>query len=136
MKPLIYSLLLVGVLLTSCQSPEKASVQPLPGGQQMSYRELVQRGRLQVDYAHDSFYRDNWDEVLKAADAMKDTAKRLTDLDVATVPAVKQAKFASLTKELSESATLLEQSGKAKDADKTAAAFTKLHLVIRQLFVE
>lgn len=123
--------------ISSCQSAEKASVQPLPaGGPPMTYADLVLRGKNQISYAHESFYRDQWDEVKRAATAMKETSTQLASLNPDSVPLPRRVQFAKLSKEWSDAADQLQESGQAKDADKTTAAFTKLHLVIRQLLVE
>lgn len=123
--------------VVGCQSVEKASVQPLtPGGPPLTYDELVQRGKNQVTYAHESFYKDDWDEVKRAALAMRETATHLASLNLDSVPAAKRAQFAKLSKEWGDAAATLQDSGQAKDPEKTSAAFTKLHLVIRRMFVE
>ena len=123
--------------LAGCQSAEKASVQPLPaGGPPLTYSDIVLRGKNQVSYAHESFYRDQWDEVKRAATAMKETSAQLGTLEPDHVPLARRSQFAKLAKEWAEAADQLQTSGQAKDADKTTAAFTKLHLVIRQLLVE
>jgi hypothetical protein len=131
------SCLVLVLCLAGCQSAEKASVQPLPaGGPPLTYADIVLRGKNQVSYAHESFYRDQWDEVKRAATAMKETSTQLGTLEPESVPLARRAQFAKLAKEWAEAADHLQTSGQAKDADKTTAAFTKLHLVIRQLLVE
>ena len=130
-------LLTLCLWMASCQSAEKASIQPLPpGGPPLTYSDLVLRSKNQVSYAHESFYRDQWEEVRRAAVAMRETAGQLATLEPGAVPAVKRAQFVKWTKDLSEAASQLDTSGQAKDAENTSAAFTKLHLVIRQMLVE
>jgi nitrogen fixation/metabolism regulation signal transduction histidine kinase len=60
----------------------------------------------------------------------------MTGMNPEVVPVQKRDQFAKLTKEWNDTATQLQDASQAKDQDKTAAAFTKLYLVIKQMSVE
>jgi hypothetical protein len=121
--------------LASCQSAEKAAIQPLPPDQPpLSYAELVARGKAQVAAAHEFSYQDRWADMQQAANAMRETAGMLANLKADNVPAGKRADLDRLTREMTEAANALHDSGKApQDINKTADALRRLHLVVRQL---
>ncbi len=119
---------------SSCQSAEKAALQPLPAdGAPLPYADLVGRGKAQVAAAHEFFYQDRWDEVRQASVAMRDTANALNALKPDVVPAARRDSLASSAKELTEAAAALQEASATKDVAKTTDAFRRLHLVVRQL---
>lgn len=131
--PLAVSILAFVVIL-GCQSPEKAAIQPLPtDAAPLGYAELVSRGHAQVAAAHEFFYQDRWDDVKKAAEAIRDTSAALTVIKPDNVPTAKRANLAVQTKELTEAAAGLSDAAAAKDVAKASEAIRRLHLVVRQL---
>lgn len=134
MRALHLSLFTLCLCCLSCQSPEKAAIQPLPpDAAPLPYGDLVNRGKAQVAAAHEFFYQDRWDDVKKASVALNETAASLTALKPEAVPEPKRAQLTASVKELTDASNELQQAANTKDVAKTTDAFRRLHLAVRQL---
>src|SRR5207247_2603049 len=91
--------------LAGCQSAEKASLQPIPpDAPPPTFGELMQRGKTQINAAHEFYYSDRWKDVEQAATAIKETGTYLTKLPQTNWNDKQKAQFAQLTKEFNEAA--------------------------------
>lgn len=122
--------------LAGCQSAEKASLTPLAPDVVPTFAELMQRGKSQINAAHEFYYSDRWKDVELAAIAIKETGTYLTKLPLPNATEEQKVKLASLTKEFNEAADQLKVAGTEQNATKTNQIFQKLNEVYRQLRVQ
>jgi hypothetical protein len=123
--------------LAGCQSAEKASLQPIdPGQPPPTFAELMQRGKGQINAAHEFYYSDRWKDLEQAAVALKETSSYVAKLPQANWTEPQKAKLVKLTQEFGEAADTLKAAGAAQDATKTSQAFQRLHDAYRQLRAE
>jgi hypothetical protein len=122
------------LLLSGCQTPERAAIAPLPADTpSMSYKELTERAKRQVWAAYEFSCTDSWTEVEQAATSLQQTSGLLAKLRAEDVPDKQRPQFTRLVKELDEGAGALRDAGHAKDLKKTDEALNKLHITIRDL---
>lgn len=121
-------------LCNGCQSPEKQVLQPLPAdAPPMPYADLVERARRQVWAAQEVFYRDNWDELVQAADALQQTAERLAQVPTDQLPMRCRSSWPKPADEFRAAAAQLRNHARQRDAVQSANAFQKLHLVLKDI---
>jgi hypothetical protein len=121
-------------LVLGCQSAEKASLRPLPtDGPQLTYLELVQRAKLQIASAQESFYSDRWKEVAEASVMITDTGARLGTLRESDVPEKQRPMWMKSSKDLTDGGLALREASKMEDAIKATQAFQRIYLAIRDL---
>jgi hypothetical protein len=132
--PRFVSSLLLTLVFLGCKSAEQAAVEPLPPGvPPPAYADFFHRTKLQVAAAQDSFYRDNWADVQKAANALQESATVLATYKNEEVPPNLKDQTAKQSKNLADTATILHAACKEQDAQKTTETFQRLHLLIRDL---
>ncbi|GBD35302.1 hypothetical protein HRbin36_00412 [bacterium HR36] len=128
---------MVGIIYLAscgCQSLEKQALEPLPAdGPPLAYSELVERARRQVWAAQEIFYRDNWEELIKASDALHETGQRLAQFSAERVPARCREVWPKPVEEFRQAVLKLRESARQHDAIQSANAFQTLHLVLKQI---
>ncbi len=130
------AVVLLGVLIcgSGCQSPEHQALEPLPGNAPpLAYPELVERARRQVWAAQEIFYRDDWDQLVKAAEALSQTAQQLAQFRADQVPARCRELWPKPVEEFRSAATQLQQHARQRDAILVAGDFQRLHLALKQI---
>lgn len=120
--------------LVGCQlAPEtRRSVPPLPAeGGLLSYRDVVQRARMQATMATEAFYVDQWSEVEVAAQGLEETAKYL--LRAREIPATHQPMLATRSENLAKEAQALRLAVQSRDERRTTEVMQRINLLVREL---
>jgi len=125
---------LAGFLCYGCQSLEKQALEPLPAdAPPLPYADLVERARRQVWAAQEIFYRDSWDELVKATEALQETAQRLSQVKAEQVPTRCRPIWPKPAEEFGTAVRKLQDAARHQDAIQSANAFQTLHLVLKQI---
>jgi hypothetical protein len=128
--------LFVLCLISGCQSAEKASLTPLAPDVVPTFAELMQRGKSQINAAHEFYYSDRWKDLEMASVALKETGNYVAQLKFANATDAQKTKLGLLTKEFNDAADSLKVAASGQDATKTNQVFQKLNEVYKQLRVE
>ncbi len=125
--------LFVICLISGCQSAEKASLTPLAPDVVPTFAELMERGKSQINAAHEFYYSDRWKDLEMASVALKETGGYITQLKLTQATDEQRTKLTLLTREFNEAADSLKVAANGQDATKTNQIFQKLNEVYKQL---
>ncbi|HMP17959.1 MAG TPA: hypothetical protein PKD72_13105, partial [Gemmatales bacterium] len=128
--------LFVLCLVGGCQSAEKASLTPLAPDVVPTFAELIQRGKSQINAAHEFYYSDRWKDLELATVALKETGTYISQLKLDAANEGQKARLTLLTREFNETADALKVAANSQDATKTNQLFMKLNEVYKQLRIE
>ncbi len=120
--------------VVGCQvAPEmRRAIPPLPSeGGSLSYRDVVQRARMQATMATEAFYVDQWGEVESAAQGLEETARYLTRTK--EIPPSQQAVLALRSENLAKEAQALRLAVQSRDERRTTEVMQRINLLVREL---
>ena len=123
-------ILAVCCFLPGCCLREREAITLLPEGVVVSYPELLERAKLQVSVATESFYTDDWPALKKVALALGQTARFFPKAP--DVPAAFKKDLPTKAEELEKAALQLAKDAQAKDVNGANARLQTINLKIRE----
>lgn len=122
-------------LIGCVSSAERVDVPPTPiNVQEMTYRDVLTRARLQATAATEAFYLDNWQSLQSTAGSLEETAKQIPQAQ--NVPADKKEQIDKDAARLASLARELGQAAQKQDIETSNDRLQQIGLLIRNFQVQ